>query len=70
MTLKDKLLVYVYNKSLLIEEDYKQLDLNTRYRKQDACDHLEHIIAITRMDAFNEFMQDLIILLKGSDPKK
>lgn len=63
MTLKDKLLVYVYNKSSRIDDDCVQLELNTRYRKQDACDHLEHIIAITRKDAFNEFAQDIIRLL-------
>lgn len=63
MTLKDKLLVYIYNKCDRLDDDYRQLELNTRYRKMDECDHLEFIIAKVRRDSFNEFYLDLLNIL-------
>ncbi len=64
MTFKDKLVIYLVNKSNRIDNDYDNALRVVRWHSADDVELLETIIAKVRKDTFNEVMQDILTLLK------
>lgn len=67
MTFKDKLLLYIQNKSNVVDNEYDEHLQYTRYHSLDEVDYLESIIRKTRRDAFREFTKDIFCLMSLSD---
>lgn len=65
MTFKDKILVYLYNKSCELESEKKDMDYNRRYRPMDSLDMYEIMRSDIRIQSWNEFVDELmkIVLL-------
>lgn len=49
---------YVYNFRQRLLNDIRQLQANVRYRDIDSIDCLEMMLAVERLNAFNEFVRD------------
>ena len=56
MTLKDKLMIYVYRKGNQIEQEEKDLKTSLRLSALDNLDHYE--ILLLRIQAWNEFINE------------
>ena len=54
---------YVFNRRSELEEDLNTLQNNVRWRRIDYIDLLELLIALVRLDTFNEITNSLDILL-------
>ena len=69
MSAKEKqlLLQYFIHRAELLEDEFRQLRANLRFRKIDSADCIECSIALERMAAFKEFSHDVMQLLKLSD---
>lgn len=67
MNFKDKLIMYLYNKSTAIEIDYQEHIQYTRFHNLDEVDYLESIIRKVRRDTYDEIRQDIYTLLSLSD---
>ena len=69
LDVKIKHLVYSYLFYKLTRIEYEMLELknNTYFRSMDEVDHLEYIIATTRMKMFLEINRDLheILMMRG-----
>lgn len=63
MTFKDKLFVYIYNKSTEIEHEEKDLKNSLRLSALDNLDHYEILLHRVRLRAWNEFIDDLYRIL-------
>lgn len=61
---KQLLLQYFIHRSDLLEDEFRQLRANLRFRKIDSADCIECSIALERMAAFKEFSHDVMQLLK------
>lgn len=59
MTLKDKLMIYVYRKGNQIEQEEKDLNTSLRLSALDNLDHYEILRHRIRLQAWNEFIKDL-----------
>lgn len=59
LTLKDKLMIYVYNKGNQLEEEEKNLKTSLRLSVLDNLDHYEILLQRIRIQAWNEFIKDL-----------
>ena len=59
MTLKDKLMVYVYRKGNQIEQEEKDLKTSLRLSALDNLDHYEILLHRIKLQAWNEFINDL-----------
>lgn len=59
MTLKDKLMIFVYNKGNQLEEEEKDLKTSLRLFVLDNLDHYEILLQRIRIQAWNEFIKDL-----------
>lgn len=59
MTLKDKLMIYVYRKGNQIEQEEKDLKTSLRLSALDNLDHYEILLHRIRIQAWNEFINDL-----------
>lgn len=66
MTNKEKslLLQYFIHRAELLEDEFRQLRTNLRFRKIDSADCIECSIALERMAAFKEFSHDVMQILK------
>lgn len=66
MTLKEKelLLSYFIHRGEYLEQEFRQLRANIRFRHIDSADCIECSIALERMVAFKEFSHDVMQLLK------
>lgn len=71
MTLKDKLLIYIYNKTNEIEEE-NEIMYNQRFSKMDSLDMYELMRRKVYNHAFRTFLNDLlnIILHTNSNDTK
>lgn len=67
MTFKDRLLMYISNKSSVIDNEYDEHLQFMRYHSVDEVDHLESIIRKVRRDALREFTKDIFALMSLSD---
>ena len=59
MTLKDKLIIYIYNKGNELEQEEKDLKTSLRMSALDNLDHYEILLHRIRIQAWNEFINDL-----------
>lgn len=59
MTLKDKLMVYVYRKGNHIEQEESDLKTSLRLSALDNLDHYEILLHRIRLETWNEFIKDL-----------
>lgn len=59
MTLKDKLMIYVYRKGNQIEQEERDLKTSLRLSALDNLDHYEILLHRIRIQAWNEFINDL-----------
>lgn len=59
MTLKDKLMIYVYRKGNQIEQEEKDLKTSLRLSALDNLDHYEILLHRIKLQAWNEFINDL-----------
>lgn len=59
MGIKDKIVIYLYRKLNELEEEEKQLQFQTRHCAMDSLDHFEMMCSKIRLQAFNEFVNDL-----------
>lgn len=63
MTFKDKIIIYLHNKSERLDNEYLEQVNYYRYRSPDENDYLEMIIKKTRRDLCNEIIGDIMVLL-------
>lgn len=69
MTLKDKLIIYIYNKGNQLENEKDDLKAQRRYQIMDSFDIYENMRAEIRINAFNEFIQELFKIIMYCDTK-
>lgn len=63
MGIKDKLIIYVYNKGNELEQEEKDLKTSLRLSALDNLDHYEILLHRIRIQAWNEFIKDLYQIL-------
>lgn len=59
MTLKDKLMIYIYRKTNELEDDRNQLRSQLRYQPVDSLDLYEIMRDDVRISAWKEFIDEL-----------
>lgn len=59
MGIKDKLIIYVYNKGNELEQEEKDLKTSLRMSTLDNLDHYEILLHRIRIQAWNEFINYL-----------
>ena len=59
MTIKDKILIWIYNKYTQIENDSETLNYQVRYRPMDSLEHYEVMHDKIRLNAWKEFLDEL-----------
>ena len=59
MTLRDKMVIYIYNKGNELEQEEKDLKTSLRLSALDNLDHYEILLHRIRIQAWNEFINDL-----------
>lgn len=59
MTIKDKLMIYIYRKMCSLEDEKKALQKQLRFQPMDSLDIYEHMRNEIRIDAWNEFVSEL-----------
>lgn len=69
MTLKDKMILYVYHKGNELENEKETLNSQRRYQVMDTLDMYENMRSEIRINAFNEFVQDLFKIIMYCDTK-
>lgn len=70
MTTKDKIILYLYNKSNRLEDEKQELREARRFRPMDSLDVYEQLRAEIRNEAFSEYISDLISLIVYDYPQK
>lgn len=71
MTLKECEIfhAYLFNKRSQLEDEIAQLQANVRWRRFDYIDLLELLIALARLEMFDECCNSLGVLLGVSSPR-
>lgn len=64
--LREELIAYMFRRLLRYEDDVTELDNHTAYRKADPVDHLEMIMAQTRLATCESIFNDLAYILHRS----
>lgn len=59
MTIKDKIMIYIYRKINELEKEKEQLLYQRRYQPMDSLDMYELMRNEIRISVFNEFVQEL-----------
>ena len=59
MKVKDKLLIYIYRKKCILEQEEKDLKTTLRLSALDNLDHYEILLHRIRLQAWNEFINDI-----------
>lgn len=63
-TEKDIINMYIYNNTIRLEDNVKQLQNNIRYRRIDTIDCIELLIAQQELETFKEVTKHIKMLLK------
>ncbi len=63
MTIKDKILIYIYRKISLLENEKEQLRHQLMYQKLDSLDMYEIMRDDIRINAWNEFIDELFTIV-------
>lgn len=66
MTLKDKLIMYIYQKSNSIDNEYFEHLEYLRYKNNDEVDYLESLIRLVRKRTFDEVSYEILGLMFGT----
>ena len=66
-SLKRLIYEYLVNNRQRLQDDYDNQVKLVKYREVDALDVYEYQLAITRLQAFEEFSRDIVQLLRISD---
>ena len=69
MTLRDKLLIYIYRKKTEIENEESTLKLNLRLSALDNLDHYEILLQRIKLQVYNEFVSDLYDIIIHNYPQ-
>lgn len=67
MGIKDKLIIYIYNKGNELEQEEKDLKTSLRMSALDNLDHYEILLHRIRIQAWNEFVEDLYRIVLNCD---
>lgn len=59
MTVKDKLTIYIYRKMTELEQEKENITTQCRLQLMDSLDHYEIMLSKMRIQAFNEFVNDI-----------
>lgn len=70
MTIKDKIIVWIYHKSNKIEEEREELRINRRYYPMESLDLYEQMRQQIRLDTWKEFLSELMQIVMYSLPNK
>ncbi|MDE6132054.1 MAG: hypothetical protein K2G04_01565 [Oscillospiraceae bacterium] len=68
MKQKEIFMEYINNKRDELQEDVRKLQQQVRYRDVDVVDCLELQLALERLNAFNEFSNSAVAILRLSTP--
>lgn len=63
MTVKDKLMIYIYRKGTEIDNDIDTYRCYARYHSADSLEHYEYMRSMIRLEAWKEFLNDLYQLI-------
>lgn len=66
-SLKRLIYEYLVNNRQRLQDDYDNQVKLVKYREVDALDVYEYQLAITRLQAFEEFSRDIVQLMRISD---
>lgn len=69
MKQKEIFMTYINNMRDELQEDVRKLQQQVRYRNVDAVDCLELSLALERLNAFNEFSNSAISILRLAVPE-
>lgn len=69
MNIKDKIIVYLYNKSTRFESEKRQIDEIRRYKPLDSLDYYEILRSEIRIECWNEFIDDLMRIIIYNYPQ-
>lgn len=69
MTTKDRIIVYLYNKTNEIENEKRLMDDSRRYRPMTSLDLYEVMRQDVRVQCWNEFLDDVMKIVINSYPK-
>lgn len=70
MTIKDKILVWIYHKSNKIEDEREELRINRRYYPMESLDLYEQMRQQIRLDTWKEFLSELMQIVMYCSPNK
>lgn len=59
MSLKDKIIIWIYKKGETIDNELEQVNLQAKYMPLDSLDHFELMNAKIRLNAWKEFLNEL-----------
>lgn len=59
MTVKDKLMIYIYKKNCELEQEEESIRLQCRFMPLDSLEHFELMNSKMRISAWKEFLNDL-----------
>ena len=59
MTVKDKLMIYIYRKMTDLENEKEAIRRQVRFQPMDSLDMYEVMLTDIRVNAWNEFMHEL-----------
>lgn len=67
MGIKDKLMIYIYRKKCQLEDEDKTLKRSLQLSALDNLDHYEILLQRIRIQAWNEFVEDLYRIVLNCD---
>lgn len=65
MNLRDKLMIWIYNKQSRLDEESEQLRRFVHYHALDSLDHYEVMRDKIRIDAWNEFLREFFNIIQN-----
>ena len=69
MNIKDKIIIYLYNKSSQFKVEKRQIDEIRRYKPLDSLDYYEILRSEIKIEYWNEFIDDLMRLIIYNFPQ-
>ena len=66
MQLKDKLIIWIYNKGIRLEQEHIAIQQRVRYHVMDPLDHFEVMRDKIRIETWNEFIDEFFKIINNS----
>ena len=63
MTVKDKIVIWIYNKGEEIDRELEEIQIQAKYMPLDSLDHFELMNAKIRLSAWKEFLNELFKII-------